>query len=279
MFFRRKPKAADADARDNAEASPPADADRRVFLSYSRRDLEIVEWFHRELTSRGLDVFMDVASIAPGEDWNVRLAQIIGDASAIVVFVSRAALESKIIQFELEQAAAKSVAVLPVVLEPIAGNLLPQTLRERQFLRLDDRSVEALKRASAAIVEALDRIWAETHGAPALAPGASKEAAESLAAELRSGAQPPVTSNSVFVVHGHDVQCLEQVERFLESIGVKAVVLTRMSGDDQSLFQRFFRFGSEANFAIAYCLTSECYPGGDDAPLFDGLRLAASEAC
>jgi len=250
MFFKRKVSTNDAVPRATTENAPPTGANRRVFLSYSRRDREVVDWFYNDLTARDLSVFMDVASIMPGEDWSSRLAAIIGEASAIVVFVSRAALESQIIQFELQQAAAKSVAILPVFLERIAGDMIPAPLRERHFLVLDEQSLESLKRMSAAIVETLERIWAETQGAPALAPAASEQAAESLAAELRSESQPAAASNSVFVVHGHDTQCLQEVEKFLESIGVKAVVLTRMSGDDQSLFQRFFRFGSEANFAI-----------------------------
>src|SRR5262249_20218507 len=87
---------------------------------------------------------------------------------------------------------------------------------------------------------------------PSLQPGlASTVAAKVIAKQLRSNEPTEVAKHAVFLVHGHHVEALAVVERFLHSINVRPIVLTRMEGGDQSLMQRFFRVGSEATFAIA----------------------------
>ncbi|MEO1407930.1 MAG: toll/interleukin-1 receptor domain-containing protein [Pseudomonadota bacterium] len=45
----------------------------RVFISYSRKDLSIAEGLREGLVDRGIEAFLDVHDIAPGEDWKDRL--------------------------------------------------------------------------------------------------------------------------------------------------------------------------------------------------------------
>jgi predicted nucleotide-binding protein len=61
---------------------------------------------------------------------------------------------------------------------------------------------------------------------------------------------PEGTPPAVFVVHGHDSASLAQLEQFLESAGIEAIVLSRQDQSPQSLFQKFMTIGGQARFAI-----------------------------
>jgi predicted nucleotide-binding protein len=54
----------------------------------------------------------------------------------------------------------------------------------------------------------------------------------------------------VFIVHGHDGDLLREVEAHLDTLGVKSVVLRRIGGPAQSLFQKFMQWGSDTRFAL-----------------------------
>jgi predicted nucleotide-binding protein len=77
--------------------------------------------------------------------------------------------------------------------------------------------------------------------------------AQSLAADARkrpTDAQAGAMPRSVFIVHGHDEALLKEVESFLLSLNVKGVVLRRIGGPAQSLFQKFMQWGSDTRFAV-----------------------------
>lgn len=236
MFFKKK----------TAEPSGPP----KIFISYSRRDAALVGAFADGLKEHNFEVFMDVDSISPGADFAQAILARLSQASAVVVFVSNASLKSDFIRNEIAAAEAQDSPIVPVLLEPLEAidqSLIPHSIRTRQFLVVrPERLREAVDQLSQALTSLLKR----TSGTPALSPDKSRQAAEAIAEELRQGSQEPVDPHAVFVVHGHDADALTEVEDFLRSISVTPVVLTKLSGDDQSLFQRFFRFGEKARFAI-----------------------------
>jgi predicted nucleotide-binding protein len=99
-----------------------------------------------------------------------------------------------------------------------------------------------------AVLEEVDVVC----GSPAYQE-ASRALAESVAADIRgSGGDEPegAPPRSVFVVHGQDGAFLAEVEQFLSSIGVKSIVLRRIGGPAQSLFQKFMQWGRETRFAL-----------------------------
>ena len=62
-----------------------------------------------------------------------------------------------------------------------------------------------------------------------------------------SGQEQPT---SVFVVHGRSPKALAELEGYLSSVGVSAVVLSRLDDSPQSLFQKFWSVATQARFAI-----------------------------
>lgn len=79
-----------------------AEADRRIFISYGRRDAATVaRGLWTRLTERGFDVFLDRFSLKPGEDWASRLDAELADKAFVVVLESDAAAQSRWVQHEV----------------------------------------------------------------------------------------------------------------------------------------------------------------------------------
>jgi predicted nucleotide-binding protein len=86
--------------------------------------------------------------------------------------------------------------------------------------------------------------------------------AADLARELRTPAEyeedRASINRSVFVVHGHSEKGLVELEGFLTSINIEAVILSRQYESAQSLFQKFMSVASKAKFAVVL-LSSDDY--------------------
>ena len=61
--------------------------------------------------------------------------------------------------------------------------------------------------------------------------------------------RPNSQSNEVFVVHGHDTALQQSVARFLEKLGLKAVILDEQPNQGRTIFQKFSDH-SDVRFAI-----------------------------
>lgn len=63
--------------------------------------------------------------------------------------------------------------------------------------------------------------------------------------------QPPAPDLSkVFVVHGHDEGTREGVARFLEKIGLKAIILTEQPNRGRTIIEKFVDYAREVGFAV-----------------------------
>jgi predicted nucleotide-binding protein len=54
----------------------------------------------------------------------------------------------------------------------------------------------------------------------------------------------------VFVVHGHQNDALVELEEYLKSLDIEALVMKRITEPSQSLLQRFFSIAGKAQFAV-----------------------------
>jgi predicted nucleotide-binding protein len=239
---------------------------RYLFVSYAREDIDrvrpLVDALREELTFRGLPVepWMDVTELGPGMQWEVAIAEALDSSIGFLFFLSPRSLRSNWVQHELEVAAlASGRLIFPILLdEPLD---VPPSLAEWQWLNLaGQRTEEEIAMAAVVIAQATEGYLATTPSPRA--PVANAEApsiAADLAQEVRSSQPADVDDrpSSVFVVHGHDVQALGQLEEYLTSAGVVPVILARQGASPQSLFQKFMTIGAKARFAIVLL-------GGDD---------------
>lgn len=137
-----------ADHRRSAE--PP---NRRVFLSYTRRDRERSNGVRLLLEIGGAEVFMDWRSIRPGDDWRRALATALGKADVLCVLWSRFAQTSKWVRREYRQflESFPNRQCVPLCLDETP---LPRALARRQappeFLALVTDVVDTTRRLTAA---------------------------------------------------------------------------------------------------------------------------------
>lgn len=111
-------------------------AERRikVFVSYSRADKAFASDLVLGLAACGFAPYIDRQDIAPGEDWERRLAGLISEADSIVYIVSPDSLASKNCAVELQQGLELRKRILPVVWRPIDDALAPPDLKRLNYI-------------------------------------------------------------------------------------------------------------------------------------------------
>ena len=116
---------------------------RRVFASYSRADVAIVEHVVRMASLLGDDYLLDVTHLRSGESWDPRLLQMIDGADVFQLFWSRCSMRSSSVRREWEHALAltRPHFVRPTYWEHPCpedpeSDLPPAALRALHFQRL-----------------------------------------------------------------------------------------------------------------------------------------------
>ncbi len=57
-------------------------------------------------------------------------------------------------------------------------------------------------------------------------------------------------TNKVFIVHGHDNEAKQEVARFIEQIGLTAIILHEQASMSMTIIEKIEHYSNEANFAI-----------------------------
>lgn len=90
---------------------------KNVFVSYTRRNLTVIERLARDLQDAGLEVWVDFRKIRGGEAWQQAIYDGIRDCDFVVVCLSPPAVESEWVRRELEIAKDMGKLIIPVMLE------------------------------------------------------------------------------------------------------------------------------------------------------------------
>src|SRR5215469_9561664 len=118
-------------------AREPDAADRgrlRVFISYSRDDLDFADQLDAALAACGFDCLVDRHGISGGEDWKRRLGNLISEVDTVVFVLSPSSARSEICDWEVEEAARLNKRILPVNCRPLKGVSPPPRLRELNYI-------------------------------------------------------------------------------------------------------------------------------------------------
>jgi predicted nucleotide-binding protein len=228
----------------------------RLFISYSRRDAMAAERLTRALIEQGADVFLDIASIEAGENWQKRIQSEIERADALVFLLSRASAESSVAYHELSAAVGAGILVIPIALEELDRASTPPALANLNYITAFWRSGEVdWDSTSRLVLNAVSQEPARRTLDRRIDQSSAAELAETITSERRgeraSGADEDKTPpDSVFLVHGHDEPMLREVETFLSSVGVRPIIMQDVGDRSMSLLQKFFRVSGEAKFAI-----------------------------
>jgi TIR domain len=110
-------------------------ARKRFFISYSRDDRRLVEPVVALLRTAPTDVFFDLDTIEPGEDWYDRLEQAIKGASSFVIFWCDHSANSRSVQKEWMFAVGNKKRIIPILLD---STPLPPRLETFQWIDFRD---------------------------------------------------------------------------------------------------------------------------------------------
>jgi len=97
-----------------------------IYVSYSRRDHEVVDCIVGAMKQAGLNVWIDREEIKAGEIWRTQIVEAIDTCDAFVLMLSPDAVVSKGVRREVTLAESANKQLVPVLLAPVK---LPAELR------------------------------------------------------------------------------------------------------------------------------------------------------
>ncbi|MFA5952634.1 MAG: TIR domain-containing protein [Hyphomicrobium sp.] len=135
----------------------------KVFISYSRKDLDYADWLLAALNERGFEAYLDRKDIAPGEPWKERLGGLILAADTIVFVLSPDSILSEMCAWEVAEAERLSKRLLPVVWRAVDERATPPGLARLNwiFCNTQDQVPAALDTLAQALNT--DIVWIREH--------------------------------------------------------------------------------------------------------------------
>jgi len=128
------PKPGDVAPQQAGRPDSPDKGKLRVFISYSRDDVEFANQLDAALNACGFECVIDRHGISGGEDWKRRLGNLISGADTVVFVLSPTSARSEICAWEVEEATRLSKRILPVNCRPLEGASPPPRLRDLNYI-------------------------------------------------------------------------------------------------------------------------------------------------
>src|SRR5262249_22091651 len=106
----------------------------KVFISYSRRDLEFADQLAATLEWQGFQVIIDRKGIHGAENWEQRLGQLIPECDTVVFLLSPDSAASDVCEWEVEEAARRAKRFIPIVCRALEGAHPHDLLRDLNYV-------------------------------------------------------------------------------------------------------------------------------------------------
>lgn len=101
--------------------------DTRYFISYARADQSLASALEKHLSVKGQSVWRDLESIALGDDWMAEIERGLQACDEVVLLVSQASAQSRVVAEEIRMAEALSRPIRPFIIgeltEGIPGHI------------------------------------------------------------------------------------------------------------------------------------------------------------
>src|SRR5689334_2700478 len=110
----------------------------KVFVSYSRRDIEFARRLTDELKKSDLGFWIDWEGIPPTVDWWKEIEKGIEEADVFLFLISPDSVKSKICGQEIECAVKNGKRLIPLVLRDIQGEETPSELSHLNWIFFRD---------------------------------------------------------------------------------------------------------------------------------------------
>ena len=113
----------------------------KVFISYSRKDIEFADRMDAALKSRGFEPLIDRTEILAFEAWWQRVEVLIGRADTVVFVLSPDAVRPEsIARKEVAFATSLNKRFAPIVFRPVEDKLVSEELAKLNFIFFDDQA-------------------------------------------------------------------------------------------------------------------------------------------
>ncbi len=133
---------------------PPQSTGRRVFVSYSRADSQLVAALVQGLVARGHDPWIDIEDITSGS-WAASIVEAIKGSDVAVVVLTPTSVDSRNVLQEVRLAAKHSVPLIPVVVRPppVVPGDIEYHITGEQRVDVDPANIPAAVRSLVLAVE------------------------------------------------------------------------------------------------------------------------------
>ena len=91
---------------------------QKIFISYSRKDIDFVRKLAGDLETAGYDVWWDITDLQGGDDWVNTIPQAISSSQYLIVVLTPTAVESEWVRKEYTQALSLRKKIIPIMLIP-----------------------------------------------------------------------------------------------------------------------------------------------------------------
>jgi WD40 repeat protein len=135
----------------------------KVFISYSRKDIEFAKRLTEELKKSDLDFWVDWEGIPPTVDWWKQIEKGIEEADVFLFLISPDSAKSKVCGEEIDCAVKNGKRLIPLIVRDIQWDETPLQLGHLNyiFFRESDEFDVSIKKLLTAIHT--DYEWAQTH--------------------------------------------------------------------------------------------------------------------
>ncbi|MFN8413905.1 MAG: TIR domain-containing protein [Anaerolineales bacterium] len=135
----------------------------KVFVSYSRKDIDFAKKLASELEKNSIDFWVDWEGIPPTVDWWKQIEKGIEEADIFLFLISPDSAKSKICAQEIDTAVKNGKRLIPLVVRDVKGEDAPQQLGHINwiFFRESDDFASAFNKLLNGIQT--DYEWAQTH--------------------------------------------------------------------------------------------------------------------
>ena len=90
----------------------------KVFISYSRKDIDFARKLAGDLEKAGYDVWWDITDLRGGDDWVSTIPQAISSSRYVIVVLSPTSIESEWVRKEYTQALSLRRKIIPIMFVP-----------------------------------------------------------------------------------------------------------------------------------------------------------------
>jgi WD40 repeat protein len=134
-----------------------------LFISYSRKDIEMARKLTQSFDGQGLDFWIDWEGIPPTVDWWKEIERGIQQADIFIFLLSPDSAGSKVCQREIEHAAKNGKRLIPVVVRDLKADQATAELKPLNWIFL--READDFEVGFNKLIEAVktDYAWVQAH--------------------------------------------------------------------------------------------------------------------